>query len=1015
VLLRPLLLTPLSLLFAATSVWAVDPTRHISQYAHNAWTIQDGYFNGVVHTIAQTSDGYLWLGTETGLFRFDGVRFVPWDPPGEKRQTLSSSRITALTGSRDGSLWIAAQASRGQAKENLSRWTGRELINYSIDRVRGGIWSILETRSGAVWIGQPFCQVIATGLRCYGEADGIPSFGVDVLAEDTDGNIWLGGDTGLVRWRPGSFKVYTPKGLQANAGTSGVIALAAAPDASLWAGMATRGPGVGLEHLVQGHWTSLLPPGFDGSNLEVTALLLDRQGALWIGTLDQGVYRVYQERVDHFSSADGLSNDYVTKLYEDREGNVWAGTAKGIDRFRDTRVATFSKREGLCTQEVDSVLVAHDGTLWIGGADALGALRQGCTSCVETGRGLPGDQVTSLFEDHQRQLWIGVNNRMTIYEHGRFFPINRQDGTPLGLIVDIAEDVDHNVWLVSGGEHRALFRIKDHKLQEELAEPQIPAPHKVAADPRGGIWLGLMNGDLARYRDGRTETFHFERAADSMVNQVSVAADGSIFGATASGLVAWKNGKLQTLTVRNGLPCNGTGAFITDETGSLWLHMRCGLVEIAATELQKWWEQPDATLTVRVFDSLDGVQPGTAPFQGAARTPDGRLWFTNGSVLQMIDPRRLTEQTVSPLVHVEDVIADQKRYLPGAALRLPALTRNLEIDYTAPTFAVPQKVRFRYWLEGHDAAWQEPGTRRQAFYSDLPPGPYRFRVTACNEDGVWSETGATLDFRVAPAWYQTIWFVVGCVVAGLLSVWLLYRLRVRQVARELSDRFDERLAERTRIARDLHDTLLQTIQGSKLVVDDALDQPGDSARMRRAIEQLSSWLQRAVQEGRTALDSLRASGTPMSDLGQALMRITEERRLEGQMDVSFSVVGEARDLHPLVRDEMYQIADEAIRNAWAHSQGSQLEVELRYAQDLALRVNDNGVGMEASVADQGKSGHFGLQGMRERANRIGGRLTVLSSATSGTEITVVVPGSIAFRKSEKTPSRSLKASFPGRR
>jgi len=779
--------------------------------------------------------------------------------------------------------------------------------------------------------------------------------------------------------------------------------------------MTPRGPGVGLQHLVQGQWRSWVTSGFDSSDLGVAALLMDRQGALWIGTHDQGIYRIYQDKVEHFRGADGLSSDNVYNLFEDREGNVWAATSKGIDRFRDLRVATYSVVDGLCTSEVDSVLAAHDGTLWIGGDRALGVLRQDHPSCVATGTTLPGNQVTSIFEDREHRLWIGIDNSLTIYEKGAFRPINRRDGTGLGLVAGITEDVDHNIWVVTTGRRKALIRIADRTVQEELEAPQIPEPHKVAADPRGGIWLGLMNGDLARYRDGRMDTFHFDHAVDSPVVQLSVSSDGSVLGATRSGLVGWKNGKRQSLTGRNGLPCDAVDAFITDDMGTLWLYMRCGLAAIANTELQKWWDQPEATLTLRVFDTLDGVQPGIAPFQGSARTADGRLWFANGSMLQMIDPGRLAYNTVPPLVHVEDVIADRKRYAAGTPLRLPPATRNLEIDYTAPAFAVPQKVHFRYRLEGHDAGWQEPGTRRQAFYSDLHPGRYRFHVIASNEDGVWNETGAILDLSLAPAWYQTTWFRVACVLLALLSIWTVYRLRVRQVARALGARFDERLAERTRIARDLHDTLLQTIQGSKLVVDDALERPDDLVRVRRAVEQLSHWLRRAIQEGRTALNSLREPTTPSNDLVEALKRVTEERIVQDpRMEVHFSVVGDARDLHPLVRYEAYYIGDEAIRNAWTHSKGSRLEIELKYSSDLVLRVSDNGVGMDSSVVSQGKEGHFGLQGMRERVGRIGGKLTVVSSARAGTEVTVNVPGRIAFRKPRNGPLESVKTILRGR-
>jgi signal transduction histidine kinase len=431
--------------------------------------------------------------------------------------------------------------------------------------------------------------------------------------------------------------------------------------------------------------------------------------------------------------------------------------------------------------------------------------------------------------------------------------------------------------------------------------------------------------------------------------------------------------------------------------------MQCGLVQIAGKNLEQWWGYPDNRLDVRIYDAFDGAQPEPSAFQAAARTPDGRLWFGNTVVLQMIDPGHLSGNALPPPVHVEGVIADRKNYSPSEDLRLPPLTRDLEIDYTALSFVVPQKVRFRYRLEGRDAAWQEPGTRRQAFYSDLRPGRYQFRVIACNNDGVWNEAGAILDFSVAPAWYQTNWFRALCLVSGGFIVCVIFRLRVRQISRAISARFDERLAERTRMARDLHDTFLQTIQGSKLVADDALELSTDPIRMRRAMEQLSVWLGKATEEGRAALNSLRTATTQTNDLAEALRRVTEDGLIPSSMAVTFSVVGDVREMHPIVRDEIYRIGYEAIHNACTHSGASRLEVELRYANDLALRVSDNGTGIDPGIADRGKDGHFGLQGMRERAARIGGKLTLVSSSNSGTEIKLIVPGGIIFRK--RTPVR----------
>jgi ligand-binding sensor domain-containing protein len=376
-----------------TSVWAVDPSRHISQYAHTAWRIQDGVFSGSPNAISQTTDGYLWIGTQAGLVRFDGARFVPWTPP--DGQHLPSSNVTSLLGARDGSLWIGMEG-------GLSRWDKRDLTSYLIGPTR--INSIIEDRNGTVWFVRSrgsaetggLCQIIGTGMRCYGKADGLPGSNVaTALVEDGLGNLWTGSDTAVVRWKPDTSTMYSPRGLKSNQGLDGVEGLAANPDGSLWVGMIFAGRGLGLQQLVQGAWKPFATPEFDGSTLEVQALFLDRENALWIGTLKQGIYRIHAGKVDHFRSADGLSSDTVYRFYEDHEGNLWLATSKGIDCFRDVRVATFSTREGLATSEVDAVFATQDGTVWIGGADALDAIHQDGMSSVQAGKGLPGNQVTS--------------------------------------------------------------------------------------------------------------------------------------------------------------------------------------------------------------------------------------------------------------------------------------------------------------------------------------------------------------------------------------------------------------------------------------------------------------------------------------------------------------------------------------------------------------------------------------------------------------------------------------------
>jgi signal transduction histidine kinase len=477
-----------------------------------------------------------------------------------------------------------------------------------------------------------------------------------------------------------------------------------------------------------------------------------------------------------------------------------------------------------------------------------------------------------------------------------------------------------------------------------------------------------------------------------------------------------KEGHLGVLDSSNGLPCSPVYSLVKDNLGSLWLYGQCGLLRVSATDLAAWLDSPESKIAVETFDLLDGAQPsvGQEMSPPASKSSDGRLWFATNQFIQMIDPGRSYANGVPPPVFVEQLISDHQSYGTKGDIYLPPLKSELQIDYTALSFAVPQKVRFRYKLEGHDTDWHEPGTRRQAFYTDLRPGNYTFRVIASNSDGVWNETGATLSFRVAPAWYQTGWFLLLCLASGLFLMWLIYTLRVRQIARAISVRFDERLAERTRIARELHDTLLQTVQGSKLVADDALEKSGDPAHMRGAMEKLSGWLGQATQEGRAALNSLRTSTTETNDLAAGLRRAAEECRIDRRMAVKFSVAGGPRDMHPIARDEIYRIGYEAIRNACEHSSASHLEVALGYAQDLTLRVSDDGIGIEPAIVTEGREGHFGLQGMRERAERIGSKLTLVSSPNAGTELTLVVPGGVIFQTARATRYERIKT-FLGRR
>lgn len=976
----------------ATSGWALDPSRHITQYGHTAWRNRDGYFSSAPSAVAQTKDGYIWIGTIAGLLRFDGVRFTPWAPPAGG-QTLPTATIVSLAASKDGSLWIGTSL-------GLARWSSGTLTNYS--NALGHINSILEDHEGHVWIARtrvkdgkgPLCEVVGPKLRCYGQADGIGEAQAQALALDSSGRFWIGSNGALTQWTPKSAQTFHPSSGERSI-RAAAQALAVGQDGGLWVGFFGSGHGLGLQRFEKGAWQPLTIGAFDGTSIGISSLLIDGANSLWVGTDSEGIYRIRPNSVEHFDTSGGLSGDHVQAFFEDEEHNVWVITTAGIDCFRDPPLVSYTKLEGLTADHAQSVYAAEDGTVWVGNVEGLDSIRDGVVSSIRTHHGLPGSKVTAMLVDHTGHLWVGVDNSLYLHEQGSFRPIVDANGKRSDLVTQLAEDVDGSIWAAEQGPIHRLLHIRGHVIAEQFPMEKIRG---VVADPHGGVWLNL--GDAIAHKQMNDVQQLLKMPPGIHVDYISDMAldhQGALWVAIRQGVLRFDRENTQLLGGNNGLPCASHGHLVFDGQGSLWLTQRCGIVRIERDSLQNWTLHPEAKVSALLLDVFDGAQIGYSDFQPVASLGrDGWLWFANGSVLQTLDPANLHINSLPPPVHIEQLIADHKDMAVAPAVRLAPLTRDIEIDYTALSYQAPQKVRFRYKLEGHDAGWEDPGPRRQAFYTDLRPGKYRFRVIASNNDGIWNEQGATLDFTIAPAWYQTSSFVVLCIASGILILWLLYQARMRQIASSISARFDERLAERTRLARELHDTLLQTLQGSKLAADGSIDGPADPVRMRETMEQLSGWLGQAMRELRAALNSLRTSTTQKNDLAGAFQRSVDDCINRRLIDATLVVDGLAPEMHPIVRDEIYRIGYEAIRNASAHSGGSILKVKLCYSQDLTLTVEDNGKGIEPDISTHGKAGHFGLRGMRERAKRVGGKFTLSSSPDSGTRIELVVPGSIIF-------------------
>jgi len=867
-----------------------------------------------------------------------------------------------------------------------------------------------EAPDGSLWlvrgengISEPLCHITERAVKCFGKADGIPISPIDAIVADESGGFWLGGQTALVHWHSGAAEMYPIEGLKSNTGAPGIMSLAHGPDGSVWVGIVSKGAGQGLARFEHRAVRSFVTHTFDGSKFGIFALHFDREGNLWVGTDSDGVFRVHGNAVDRYARTEGLSGDFVRSLFEDREGIVWAATSNGVDKFHDPIVTSFSAVEGLAKDWAVGILASRDGTIWVANAESLDRIeKNGAISSIRTGSGLPGSQVASLLEDRAGNIWVGVDDKLYVFKDGHFRLLPEPNHQSLGLVFDLIEDVDGNIWAECAGTGK-LVRIRDFQVQQEFSRSQIPSG-LLAPDPQGGIWIGARTGDLALFRDGVLKKFATGSKPNSWTNQIIAKEDGSVLAAFDDGLVGLRQGKVQRMTTRNGLPCDGIISFVEDKEKRWWLNTQCGVVEFPDSELQRWWASPEAAIQAHFYDALDGARPSARPpFKSAANSPDGRVWFVNSGVVQMLDPSRLSQKALPAVTYIESVIADRNQFVAANHLRLPPHPRDLQIDYTSPTFTIPQKVRFRYRLSPYDRDWHEAGTRREAFYTDLPPGRYSFRVVACNSDGVWNEQGDALEFSIAPAYYQTNWFRVLCAVLALALVWAIYRIRVGQLRHNFALTLEARIAERTSIARDLHDTLLQSFHGLLLrfqTVSQLLPERPIEAR-----EQLDATIERAakaITEGRDAVQGLRASTVQTNDLALAISTLGEELASDpanqGSPAFRVTVEGEPRGLHPILRDEVYRVAAEALRNVFRHAHAKHVEVEIRYDnQQFRLRVRDDGKGMDPAVqSGQEPKGHFGLHGMRERAKLAGGELAIWSEVDAGTEVELNIPASVAY-------------------
>jgi ligand-binding sensor domain-containing protein/signal transduction histidine kinase len=960
-------------------VWGASPaladsfSPALTQYAHASWRVQDGDLDGQANSITQTRDGYLWVGTEAGLERYDGTHFRRWALPVEKP-------VYAVQSARDGSLWI------GQTEDVLHFQDG----HFTSLPLEGRFNAFYEARNGGIWLARTrgpknsggLCTLQGAKLRCFGAAEGQPCEYAGALTQDAKGDFWIGGENSACRWRPGGGEVVDRQAQGAD--VFGVQAVESEQDGAMLVGFMRAGPGLGLQRITTQGARAFTEGGLLGESLKVTALLRDRKGALWIGTADQGLYHLDQGRVDRFTSADGLSSNAVKALFEDHEGSVWVATVGGMDRFHEHLVAALTTREGLISDNAASVLARRDGSIWISTSDGLNVLRNGVLSRIRASEGLPGHSITSMLEDRAGKLWVGIDDNLTWYDGKKFHIVRKPDGGKLGVIVALAEDERHDIWVLTTGRPYQLHRIRAGKYLDEVHVPGGAFPTELSTGPDGAIWITDQRPGLSIFKSGRFSSVPLARFGSRWVSS-AVLRNNDVVLSGRDGVFYLRRGRWAALDIAHGLPCGRTWAVAEDQRGALWIRGQCGLMILSKPDLEHALAHPQERFKARLLDSVDGARPGEPSFQPAVTMqPNGRLWFATDGVLLTADPAHIAANPLPPPVHIEQIIAGHRIYSAANAIAFPPHTRDVEIDYAGLSLYAPQKMHFRYRLSGVDDGWQDVGVRRAAFFMNLNPGKHRFQVIASNNDGIWNSVGDSLTFSIRPTFYQTLWFQLLVGALAVVLVWLGLWLRVRYVAAEIETRLSARQSERMRIARELHDTLLQGFQGLLMrfqVVADAIPKHSPAKPM---MDSVLSRAEDVLVEGRERVSDLRSAEAGELSLFDELQHLAVAVGQDESALIEVRLVGRPRALKGIVQREILAITREAAVNACRHSAGTTITCQLMFTRfHVCLVCEDNGVGIEgATMQAGGRDRHWGLTGMRERARQVGGILRIQSKPGS---------------------------------
>jgi signal transduction histidine kinase/ligand-binding sensor domain-containing protein len=965
----------------------------MSQYLHDKWGVERGFLGGVVYAISQSADGYLWIGTERGLVRFDGFNFNLIQRPIPDSHPIGPVRD--LVSDPEGNMWILLD--------------GPHLLLY-----REGRFEDAYARFGM--------QDVA----------------FTAMSLDSMGGLLLSGlSHPTLRYHAGKFQ--TIAHVEDIPGT--VISIAETRDGRVW--MGTRDDG--LFRIEQTHITNVSK---ELANSKVNSLLPANNGGLWIGT-DAGVKFWDGNRLGKTSAQSSVNELQILTMTKDGQGNVWVGSNHGL--FRITPDGTISPDPD-SDGEVRAIYEDRDGDIWFGGLQGIERLRDGMFTTYSTGQGLPSESNGPVYVDSEGRTWFApLSGGLYWLKDGRVGRI-----TISGLDSDIVYSIsggDGEVWIgrQRGGltmltQNGGSFVARTYTQSDGLAQNTVYSVHR---SRDGTVWAGTVSAGVSRLTDGKFTNYSVaDGLASNSVNSIVEGHDGTMWFATPSGLCSFAGGRWMHRSASEGLPSSDVRSIFEDSRQVLWIATSGGLAFLRSNRigvLQKlpeslheeifgiaedrrgslWLATSDHVLQVDrdrlltgALDNSDvqshGIADGLQGVEGVRRDRSviadtaGRIWISLNRGLSVASPGLVYRDSAPIVARIESVSAGGERINWKNPLRF-ASNQNINFNYASTSLAMPEYVRFRYKLDGYDRGWSDIVASRQVNYSHLDPGSYRFRIVASSREGLWNGPETIVPFVVEPTVWQTWWFRALCLALVATLIGALYRLRTYQLTRQLNVRFQERLAERTRIAQELHDTLLQGFVSASMQLDVAEDQLPDDSPTRPVLKRILQLMGKVTEEGRNALRGLRTPDDESRDLALAFSRVRQELAIDEKIGYRVIAHNTTRPLRPVIRDEVYRICREALANAFLHSRANAVEVEVEYASKyLRIMVRDDGCGIDPQVLDAGRYGHWGLPGMRERSEGIGASLRLLSRIGAGTEVELTVPSAIAFEsQSRRTVSHWL--------